>query len=99
MAVFEAESVLKATAKIVVKHEGEVNNINQEKLVDSMRTAIVELVNDEAGADDLPINVSIYVSTFTYGDNLDTIRRSIQERLAELDAEELHTLMETMNNV
>ena len=95
---FEARSTLQATVKINACHEGEVNNITQEKMGDYIKQGVTELIRDEAGEDDVPVTVSVYFTKFVYGDNTDELRSEIRERLQTQSAEQLATLLETLNN-
>ena len=95
---FEARSSLQATVKINARHEGEVNNLTQEKLGESIKRVVTELVRDEAGEDDLPVSVSVYFTKFAYSDNIDQLRNTLRDRMSAMDIDQLTAILETLNN-
>ena len=93
----EAESKLHADMKIIVTHVGETINITKKNFIEVIKNAIKEYVNEETLDDEFPVNVSIYMRSYEYSDNLEAIRIKISERLNNCDAETLYQMLEAMN--
>ena len=93
----EAESKLHADLKIIVKHDGETINLTKKNFIEVIKNALIEYVNEETLDDEFPVNVSIYMRSYEYSDNLEAIRIKIAERLNGCDAETLYQMLEAMN--
>ena len=94
----ETKSTMVATLKIVAEHEGASTDITRTNLATAVRESVKEMFEEETGDEEFISNISIYVESYKYGDNLSAIRKHISESLKGCSTEQLQAIMEAMTN-
>tara|TARA_R110000751_G_scaffold170676_2_gene277293 strand:- start:2566 stop:2856 length:291 start_codon:yes stop_codon:yes gene_type:complete len=86
-------STLQVKAVVNATHDGEALDIDKGQVISMLRRSVSDLIHDqEEGVAD--VRVQVYVSKFTYSDNVDSLRDKLRGIIDTMDSEELAELID-----
>jgi len=92
----EPKSKMTIRVLINVEHDGETTDINQTQVMNALKQAMKELLEEDD--DGLEPYVSCYVSEFQYRDNIETLRSKAKELIDILDSDTIQDLLSELRS-
>lgn len=86
------QSNLKVTVVINASHDGEtIGDITQTLIKETIKEGIIATMREDDS--DLPINVTVYVQTFEYKDNIEANKRNLIDKINKMSADDFADFM------